>query len=345
MFDELDHYVQPEKQAYGQTTARPKAPAFIPSNHMSPCESDQLVKSFKTSSRPVKISDPAGRGAVDWGIWSNRPDTAVSSLKSDEHWYPSKVDEIWTNKESQRIVNSSNDKPRSSKNSNFAHSNVYHINFNKQPFSELEACKAYQARRRERTNDVITANGHKPAGRQVDDLDQLISILRALKLAAADPELNIKNMDARLANLLKLLNYGQILSRELGEDQTANSSLDRLTNQIDVRSQAISPEILSSARLAVKHNGSPHNDRSNTHSNNQADQDSNDTPTGRTSKHQRRASSWMECSFCKNNQKPPEIYKSHSLKGFDEKVTCPYLRAYDCPSCHSGGGDTAHTLR
>ena len=52
----------------------------------------------------------------------------------------------------------------------------------------------------------------------------------------------------------------------------------------------------------------------------------------------------MECSFCKNL--PPERavnYRDHWLKDNQKRVTCPILRAYNCPDCNNGGGDNAHT--
>ena len=33
------------------------------------------------------------------------------------------------------------------------------------------------------------------------------------------------------------------------------------------------------------------------------------------------------------------------LKDPEGKVICPFLRAYDCETCHSGGGDRAHTRK
>ena len=49
----------------------------------------------------------------------------------------------------------------------------------------------------------------------------------------------------------------------------------------------------------------------------------------------------MECSFCKNL--PPERatnYRDHWLKDNQKRVTCPILRAYNCPNCNNGGGIT-----
>ncbi|XP_027201475.1 uncharacterized protein LOC113795490 [Dermatophagoides pteronyssinus] len=53
----------------------------------------------------------------------------------------------------------------------------------------------------------------------------------------------------------------------------------------------------------------------------------------------------MECSFCKNLQ--PELginYRDHWLKDNQKRITCPKLRAYNCPKCNNGGGDFAHTF-
>ncbi|CAG2176906.1 unnamed protein product [Oppiella nova] len=59
----------------------------------------------------------------------------------------------------------------------------------------------------------------------------------------------------------------------------------------------------------------------------------------------RRMPTLTECVFCKNNNEPEEYYKTHILKDPECRITCPILRAYDCPICHSGGGDRAHTVR
>ncbi|XP_054166347.1 phospholipase D A-like [Oppia nitens] len=59
----------------------------------------------------------------------------------------------------------------------------------------------------------------------------------------------------------------------------------------------------------------------------------------------RRLPTLTECVFCKNNNRSEEIYKSHILKDPEDKIVCPYLRAYDCPICHNGGGIYAHTVR
>lgn len=59
----------------------------------------------------------------------------------------------------------------------------------------------------------------------------------------------------------------------------------------------------------------------------------------------RRKATQMECVFCKNNGEDDDKYKGHILKDPEGRILCPILRAYDCPVCHNGGGDKAHTLR
>lgn len=59
----------------------------------------------------------------------------------------------------------------------------------------------------------------------------------------------------------------------------------------------------------------------------------------------RRLPTLMECVFCKNNNEEPDVYKSHILKDPESRIVCPILRAYDCPICHNGGGEKAHTVR
>jgi len=51
------------------------------------------------------------------------------------------------------------------------------------------------------------------------------------------------------------------------------------------------------------------------------------------------------CRFCQTNGDPPEVYQNHSLRSDDGRVTCPVLREYNCPICHNGGGDFAHTVK
>lgn len=51
-----------------------------------------------------------------------------------------------------------------------------------------------------------------------------------------------------------------------------------------------------------------------------------------------------ECVFCKNNGEEEAYYRQHSLKYDDGRVSCPVLRAYECPICHACGDD-AHTIK
>lgn len=60
---------------------------------------------------------------------------------------------------------------------------------------------------------------------------------------------------------------------------------------------------------------------------------------------QNNRSSKMECVFCKNLPNHNDSYKTHWLKDSQNKVTCPVLRAYNCPLCNNKGGDAAHTVR
>lgn len=50
------------------------------------------------------------------------------------------------------------------------------------------------------------------------------------------------------------------------------------------------------------------------------------------------------CNFCKNNQEPECVYRSHMLKTSDGRVVCGYLRRYTCPVCRASG-DNAHTIK
>ncbi|KII70050.1 Nanos 1 [Thelohanellus kitauei] len=49
------------------------------------------------------------------------------------------------------------------------------------------------------------------------------------------------------------------------------------------------------------------------------------------------------CGFCKNNNEPEYIYRSHRLKR-NSKITCPILWLYTCPLCQATG-ENAHTIK
>lgn len=49
------------------------------------------------------------------------------------------------------------------------------------------------------------------------------------------------------------------------------------------------------------------------------------------------------CTFCKNNNEPEFIYRSHRLKK-NGSVICPILWAYKCPLCNATG-ENAHTIK
>ena len=49
------------------------------------------------------------------------------------------------------------------------------------------------------------------------------------------------------------------------------------------------------------------------------------------------------CTFCKTNGEPEHIYKSHTIKNIQGRVTCPLLKEYVCPACGQSG-ENAHTI-
>ena len=50
------------------------------------------------------------------------------------------------------------------------------------------------------------------------------------------------------------------------------------------------------------------------------------------------------CTFCKSNGEPEQVYSSHSLKDFNDKITCPILLEYACPVC-GAKGEKSHTKK
>ncbi|RNA35905.1 nanos-like protein [Brachionus plicatilis] len=58
---------------------------------------------------------------------------------------------------------------------------------------------------------------------------------------------------------------------------------------------------------------------------------------------QKNPSKQIMCTFCKTNGEPEHIYKSHSIKNIQGRVTCPLLKQYICPACGQSG-ENAHTI-
>ncbi|RNA13394.1 nanos -like protein [Brachionus plicatilis] len=58
---------------------------------------------------------------------------------------------------------------------------------------------------------------------------------------------------------------------------------------------------------------------------------------------QKNPSKQIMCTFCKTNGEPEHIYKSHSIKNIQGRVTCPLLKEYICPACGQSG-ENAHTI-
>ena len=56
------------------------------------------------------------------------------------------------------------------------------------------------------------------------------------------------------------------------------------------------------------------------------------------------AAAASHCFYCHKCKRPPAVYRSHVLRDANGIVTCPLLRCYKCPVCHTNGGDYAHTI-
>lgn len=50
------------------------------------------------------------------------------------------------------------------------------------------------------------------------------------------------------------------------------------------------------------------------------------------------------CVFCRNNNEPEYVYKSHQTRDIQNRISCSRLRAYVCPICGQSG-DNAHTIK
>ena len=48
------------------------------------------------------------------------------------------------------------------------------------------------------------------------------------------------------------------------------------------------------------------------------------------------------CLYCVSMDKSDDICRSHTELTIDKKVSCPFLRAYNCNMCNNNGGDYAH---
>ena len=50
------------------------------------------------------------------------------------------------------------------------------------------------------------------------------------------------------------------------------------------------------------------------------------------------------CTFCRSNDETEAVYRSHSLKDANDKITCPILLHYSCPEC-GASGENSHTRK
>jgi hypothetical protein len=51
-----------------------------------------------------------------------------------------------------------------------------------------------------------------------------------------------------------------------------------------------------------------------------------------------------QCTFCKTNGESQEVYNSHCLKDYNDRITCPILLRYSCPIC-GATGEKVHTKK